>query len=91
MAALLRARPLCLRYACLVLTVGMGKFFAPNITRLGRILSAVWGLALAITGVLLWARSKWICLVLVASGAFALYEAVRGWCIMRACGIKTKL
>ena len=69
----------------------MGKFFAPNITRLGRILRAVWGLALAITGVLLWARSTWICLVLVASGAFALYEAVRGWCIMLACGIKTKL
>ena len=69
----------------------MGKFFAPNITRLGRILRAVWGLALAITGVLLWARSTWICLVLVASGAFALYEAARGWCVMRACGIKTKL
>jgi hypothetical protein len=66
----------------------MGKFFAPNITRLGRIVRAVWGLALIIAGLLLWARSTWICLVLVASGAFALYEAARGWCVMRACGIK---
>jgi hypothetical protein len=69
----------------------MGKFLAPNITRLGRIVRAVWGLALSIAGVLLWARSTWICFVLVASGAFALYEAARGWCVMRACGIKTKL
>jgi hypothetical protein len=28
---------------------------------------------------------------LVAAGGFAFYEAVRGWCVMRACGIKTKL
>jgi hypothetical protein len=69
----------------------MGKFFAPNITRLGRIVRAVWGLALVIAGLLLLARNKWICLVLLALGAFALYEAVRGWCVMRACGIKTKL
>jgi hypothetical protein len=69
----------------------MAKFFDPNITRLGRIVRAVWGLALIIAGVLFWARSTWICLVLLALGAFALYEAVRGWCVMRACGIKTKL
>ena len=69
----------------------MGNFFMPNITRLGRIVRAVWGLALVIAGVLLWARSMWICLVLLALGAFALYEAARGWCVMRACGIKTKL
>jgi hypothetical protein len=69
----------------------MGKFLAPNITRLGRIVRAVWGLTLITAGVLLWARSAWICLGLVAFGAFALYEAVRGWCVMRACGIKTKL
>ena len=74
-----------------MLTVGMGKFSAPNITRLGRIVRAVWGLALVIARVLLWARSTWICFGVVAAGAFALYEAVRGWCVMRACGIKTRL
>ena len=29
-------------------------------------------------------------LVLLASGAFVLFEALRGWCALRACGIKTK-
>jgi len=52
---------------------------------------AVWGLALIVAGFLVLARSRWICAALVAAGAFALYEAVRGWCLMRACGIKTKL
>jgi len=68
----------------------MGNFFARNIDRRGRIVRALWGLALIIVGVLLWTRSAWICLGLVAFGAFALYEAVRGWCVMRACGIKTQ-
>jgi hypothetical protein len=74
-----------------VLFVGMGKFFAPNIDRLGRIVRAVWGFALIIGGLLLWNRSGWSCFLLVAFGVFALYEAARGWCVMRACGIKTKL
>jgi len=29
-------------------------------------------------------------LILVAAGLFALFEAIRGWCLVRACGIKTK-
>jgi hypothetical protein len=29
-------------------------------------------------------------LVLFAGGAFVLFEALRGWCAIRACGIKTK-
>ena len=29
-------------------------------------------------------------LVFVAAGLFAMFEAIRGWCIARACGIKTK-
>ena len=70
----------------------MRNFFAQNIDRRGRIARAMWGVALIVAGVLFrGARSGWICLVLVASGGFALYEAVRGWCLMRACGIKTKL
>ena len=52
---------------------------------------AVWGVGLIVAGVLLRERSRWGCAALVALGAFALYEAARGWCVMRACGIKTKL
>jgi hypothetical protein len=69
----------------------MGNFFARNINRTGRIVRAVWGVALIIAGVLLSRRSWWACFLLVAFGAFALYEAARGWCVVRACGIKTRL
>ena len=74
-----------------VLKKGMGRFFARNIDRRGRIARAVWGLALIVSGLLLSARSRGICVALLAIGAFALYEAARGWCLMRACGIKTRL
>ena len=80
-----------LHLARLVLRVVMGNFFARNIDRTGRIARAVWGVALIIAGVLLSGRSGWVCFLLVAFGVFALYEAARGWCLMRACGIKTKL
>jgi Inner membrane protein YgaP-like, transmembrane domain len=69
----------------------MSRFFTPNITRLGRIVRAIWGIGCIVGGVLLRSQSKWLCIVLLAAGVFALYEAVRGWCLMRACGIKTKL
>jgi hypothetical protein len=69
----------------------MATFFAKNIDRRGRIVRAVWGVGVIVAGVLLWERSVWISLALVASGVFAFYEAARGWCIMRACGIKTRL
>ena len=32
-----------------------------------------------------------LALVLALSGAFVLFEALRGWCALRACGIKTRL
>jgi hypothetical protein len=28
---------------------------------------------------------------MVACGGFVLFEALRGWCALRACGIKTRL
>jgi hypothetical protein len=71
--------------------VGMGNFFARNIDRTGRIVRAVWGIALIVAGALIASRSGWACCFLVAFGVFAFYEAARGWCLMRACGIKTKL
>jgi hypothetical protein len=69
----------------------MQKFWARNIDRRGRTARAVWGVALIIGGLLLSVRSEWLCIALVAAGGFAVYEAARGWCLMRACGIKTKL
>jgi len=29
-------------------------------------------------------------LIFVAAGLFAIFESIRGWCLVRACGIMTK-
>lgn len=73
-----------------VLSVRMAKFFAQNIDRRGRIVRAAWGLALIIASFLTWSHSEGVSFALLAFGAFGLYEAARGWCLMRACGIRTK-
>ena len=69
----------------------MGNFMARNIGRRGRIIRAGWGGLLVLVGILLSRQSLWACFVLIALGLFAFYEAARGWCVMRACGVKTKL
>jgi hypothetical protein len=66
-------------------------FFKPNITRAGRIARAIWGVLVAGLGVLAVSWKPWVAVVLFAAGAFALFEALRGWCVLRACGIRTRL
>ena len=74
-----------------VVGIFMRKFFAPNIGGPGRIVRLVLGIVLIIGAFVVARYSWWACGVLAVSGAFGLYEAFRGWCLMRACGIKTKL
>ncbi len=65
--------------------------FKPNITRAGRIVRGAWaGLMLAASA---WsfAHSIWIALVFALAGCVAIFEALRGWCVLRACGIRTRL
>jgi len=69
----------------------MKPFFSPNLERKGRILRALFGTALLVAGVVLWPSSLWVGIGLLASGGFVLFEALRGWCLLRACGIKTRL
>ena len=66
------------------------KFLTPNIGRTGRILRAVFGVACIVAGLVLCGYSLWVCLAFVALGIFGLFEAARGWCFARACGIKTR-
>ena len=68
----------------------MRKFFDSNIDRRGRIIRGVLGAVLVVAGLILSIMGRWICLLMVVAGAFMLYEAARGWCLMRACGVKTK-
>ena len=68
----------------------MTKFFAPNIDGKGRWIRGLLGLAFLIAAALVGSRAWWAGLLLAVYGVFALFEAARGWCVVRACGIKTK-
>ena len=69
------------------------NFFARNIGKTGRILRGVSGIILlagAAAAVIAW-HFWWIAVILGVSGCFGLFEAFRGWCFLRACGIKTRV
>ena len=69
----------------------MKYFFSPNISNKGRLVRGLGALALLVGAGFGFTVSVWLGLVLLASGAFVLFESLRGWCALRACGIKTKL
>jgi DUF2892 family protein len=69
----------------------MRKLFAPNLDTRGRVARAIWGLMLIVAATITLSRSRLVSGLLGAGGLFAFFEAARGWCVMRACGIKTKL
>ncbi len=68
----------------------MKKFFVANIDGRGRLVRGSLGAGLLIGGVFVCGLNLWAGLALVLSGGFCLFEAVRGWCVMRACGVKTR-
>lgn len=70
---------------------GVSRFFRPNISRNGRIVRGVIGSLCLIAGIITVDYTLWFGLVLVVAGLFAIFEATRGWCIARACGIKTRI
>ena len=69
----------------------MKRFFAPNIGLKGRLVRAIMGLALLAGATFSFRVSLWLAALLAVAGVFGLIEALRGWCLARACGIKTKL
>ncbi len=69
----------------------MKSFFARNIDSTGRVVRGLGALALLIGAAFAFGASLWLGLALLASGIFVGFEALRGWCFLRACGIKTKL
>ena len=69
----------------------MAKWFAPNLSTKGRVMRALAGIITVLGGVWGWLYvSDWLGGAVILLGAFVLFEAVRGWCIVRACGIKTR-
>ena len=69
----------------------MKRFFRPNIDHRGRIARGVIGSLCLIAGIVIVDFQLTVGLIFVVAGLFALFEAVRGWCLARACGLKTKV
>lgn len=69
----------------------MSRFFQPNIDTRGRRVRGGIAVLLFIAGGLIACDILWLGFVFVGIGSFTLFEAVRGWCVARACGIKTKV
>ena len=69
----------------------MKSFFARNISNTGRLVRGLGALALLLGAGIGFLVSIWLGVALAVSGAFVLFEALRGWCLLRACGLKTRL
>jgi hypothetical protein len=69
----------------------MKKFFSPNLDLRGRLVRGLSGGLLVIGGVVVCNYNAWVAVAMMLAGGFMLFEAGRGWCVMRACGIKTKM
>ncbi len=69
----------------------MKSIFSRNIDNKGRLVRGLAALALLVGAVFSFTVSVWLGVALLASGLFIAFEALRGWCALRACGIKTKL
>jgi hypothetical protein len=69
----------------------VSHFFRPNIRRNGRIARGVTGALCLIAGIITVDYVLWLGLIFVVAGLFAIYEALSGWCVARACGVKTKI
>ena len=69
----------------------MKPFFSRNIDNPGRLVRGLGALVVLVGAGFGFTVSVWLGLGLLAAGVFVGFEALRGWCVMRACGIKTRL
>lgn len=69
----------------------MKHLLNPNIEIRGRLVRALAGAGFLVGAVFAWRVSLWLGVAIGLSGLFMLFEAARGWCALRACGIKTRL
>jgi len=86
-------RTFCVRWHSdgFVVSKAREAFLAPNIDRKGRLARALYGCAMIVAGCLLnRASHPGLAAAAILAGGFAWLEAARGWCIVRACSIKTK-
>ena len=65
--------------------------FSRNIDNKGRLARGITALVCFVAAGFGFNVSRWLGIGLVAVGVFVAFEALRGWCALRACGIKTKV
>lgn len=68
----------------------MSRFFRRNIGYRGRMARGVIGALCLITGIIVVDYALWLGLIFVVAGLFAIFESLRGWCLVRACGVRTR-
>jgi hypothetical protein len=68
----------------------MSKLFPPNINGTGRVIRGTIALVFVAAGIFLSDVHWGIRSGFIISGVFVGFEALRGWCFLRACGVKTK-
>ena len=68
----------------------MSRFFKPNLNFRGRMARGVIGTLCLIAGIVLVDYRLWLGLIFVVAGMFAIFESLRGWCLVRACGVRTR-
>ena len=63
-----------------------------NIDSMGRKIRGINAVVLLLVALLAWMIQwpAWIVIVSLVCGLFAGFEALKGWCVLRALGIKTK-
>lgn len=66
------------------------KRLKPNIDGVGRAFRAATALLLFVAAYFGWQYAWWLGAMLAIYGAFVLFEALAGWCVMRACGFRTR-
>ena len=69
----------------------MKPLFARNLSNTGRLVRGLGAVGLLIGVGFGFFVSIWLGVALAVTGMFVLFEALRGWCVLRACGIKTRL
>ncbi len=69
----------------------MKSYFARNIETKGRVVRGLAALVLLLTAIVSFQLSIFLGVILLVLGLFVLFEALRGWCALRACGVKTKM
>lgn len=67
------------------------KLFQPNINSRGRAFRAFGGLIFTLAAAVTSSSSEIGAAILAAVALFMFFEAGRGWCAARACGIRTPL